>query len=185
MVIHIKEVDAFLLGIRPAVYYCVEDPQFQHSRDQLMTYPFVNKNIDLYDGTDFFLFFQNEDLRQKFLGQSKGVKVRSNKFHQILGETLGYPPKAVDFYVQCLDKKELEQLKVGMHYMGIHCSGSAGDLVENTLWLWDTYSRSDVHSLLEVRIDSSFYSVNCKDVERLKELQDLALSTKAVTVEKV
>ena len=44
------------------------------------------------------------------------------------------------------------------------------DVVENALWLWDTYSRSDVYSFLEVRIDSSFYSVNCKDIEPIERI---------------
>jgi hypothetical protein len=65
-----------------------------------------------------------------------------------LGLTLGFPPKAVEFYVtyyewQLHDRSAAVAYyfshKVGYRYAGVMCEGHIDDLIENAEWLWNRY----------------------------------------------
>lgn len=177
-----NEYQLFKMGFKSAIYDTILSSLMRDYLAELRKeYPYINKGIGLIPETTTYMFFQNEELKVSFEERVAGVKVDSYEFHRILGYALGYPPKAVDFFVRCLQEPGLEHYKVGMHYMGVSCNGSIDDLVENCHWLWDTYTIPDIRKLLEVRIGYNFYSVDYKDVDRLRELQELALSTVAVT----
>lgn len=100
----------------------------------------------------------------------KGVPIRSPEFHEILGNALGYPPKAVRFYGQAVRNRSLKKKKVGIHFASISCSSSIDDIVENAFWLWNTYSFED--EPLKIRIDTKMHEVSYKDREKLVKLQD-------------
>ncbi|RAL22562.1 hypothetical protein [Thermoflavimicrobium daqui] len=68
----------------------------------------------------------------------------------VLGETLGYPPKAVSFYVnhwvnlqkdQDQERVNYATHHVGLKYCGINCSSSIVDFTDNIKWFWDTYEQ--------------------------------------------
>lgn len=98
------DVDAFLIGMKPALYGNTGSPTFMKHLDELLSYPCVTDGIDIFDGEDFFLFFQNETQKQDFLRRFVHVQPRSPQFHQLLGDTLGYPSLATQFYASCQKK---------------------------------------------------------------------------------
>ena len=96
------------------------------------------------------------------------MEVGSPDFHKILGSALGYPPKAVKFFAESWGNNELAQLKVGMYYLGIGCSGNVEDLTENCLWLWKQYQ---IKEKMKVRLDSNLIDVDYMDIEKLEHLK--------------
>lgn len=168
---------AFQLGYKPAIYDTVLSQRFVEVLPTLKEkYPYMNKGIGLREDTTTYMFFQNQKLKAGFEEQLDNVGHKSPEFHKILGLALGYPPKAVEFFARLQMKdeeaKKLQPKRVGMHYMGIPCNGNVDDLVENCLWLWDTYTVPEVPDTLKVRIETTFYDVQYKDIDTLVALQD-------------
>lgn len=170
------------MGRKPAIYDTVLSKPFLRWLPILLEkYPYIDKGIELREDTTFYMFFQNEELKQSFQNQLKEITVPSPDFHRILGLALGYPPKAVEFYVQCERDPSLRKFKVGMHYQGVPCNGSVYDLVENCNWLWEKYTFDGCSKEpLEVRIGYNMHKVEKGDIHRLRELQEIALARTSV-----
>lgn len=173
-----RDLDAFLLGYKPALLDTVLSEDFATMLPDLKRkYPYITEGIGLRDDVTTYMFFQTEEQKKSFQQQLEKVAPKSPEFHKILGLALGYPPKAVEFHSKLWSEneeaKQLELRKVGMHYYGITCNGNVDDLIENCLWLWDTYNFPDgPKDTLEVRIHTNFYPVEYKDVDTLKKLQE-------------
>src|SRR5690606_22651176 len=82
----------FLKGYKPALC-CGETRYAPELFNQLKQFPFIRSHSS-------FLFFQTEAQKERFLLERKTVAYDSPQYHQLLGETLGYPPQAIDFYIQ-------------------------------------------------------------------------------------
>jgi hypothetical protein len=130
---------SFLMGYKPA---CFENLDRLDSEilEKLRRYPFHQ----IYDNT--VIFFQNETLKDQFLQQTRNLSPKSPEFCRVLGLALGFPPKAVEFYVdyyrwQIHDRKNALTYffshKVGYRYIGIMFEGHIDDLFENAGWMWD------------------------------------------------
>ncbi|MCH5584212.1 hypothetical protein MK805_04420 [Shimazuella sp. AN120528] len=169
-----KDLEFFLKGYKPSYYNTELDEEFtKHLPELMKSYPYIDKGIELMDDVQYYLFFQNDDLKMEFEDKMKGVLVRSPEFHEILGNALGYPPKAVRFYGQAQRDTSLKKKKVGLHYASISCSSSIDDIVENAFWLWNTYFFEDSQQKsLKVRIDTKMHKVSYRDKETLIKLQD-------------
>ncbi|RAL22001.1 hypothetical protein [Thermoflavimicrobium daqui] len=165
--------ESFIKGHKPAIYENSLCPLFSKVLpDLLLKYPFINgDNIALNDEGETYLFFDNEELKESFENQLSDITKGSLEFHRLLGRTLGYPPKAVDFYIHKEVNSQLSQRSVGLYYMGVNCSSDVLDLDENCQWLWEHYPS---HEQLQIRIDSSFYKVDYCDFDRLHQLKRLA-----------
>jgi hypothetical protein len=161
------DVDAFLTGIKPALYGNTGSPTLMEHLDKLLPYPCVTDNIDIFDGKDFFLFFQNEKLKQDFLSQLSHVKSRSPQFHQLLGNALGYPPLATQFYASCQEKEQLYDYSLGILYAGIRCISHVEEVESNCIWLWDRYT-DDID--LRIQINGNHYPVKQHDTEELENI---------------
>lgn len=74
------DVDALLSGMKPALYGNTGSPTCMQNMDKLLAYLCLTKGIDIFDGPDFFLFFQNEELKQDFVNQLAHVESRSPNF---------------------------------------------------------------------------------------------------------
>lgn len=159
-------VESFIRGIKPALHEPAMNQRLVKELPRLIkNYPYLTEGIDLYDGTQFYLFFQNEEMKKKFLEDTKGIKPRSIPFHKALGLALGFPPKAVDFYCRCLQLEEEgkpEPPRVGIHYCGLNFSSDPADLTENITWLWERYQYKDI---LHVRIDTEMIPVEFGDLQ--------------------
>ena len=103
-----------------------------------------------------------------FLLENFPYKTGSPEFYKVWGCALGYPPKTIQFFAESWVDEKLDQLKVGMYYLGIGCSGSIEDLTENCLWLWNQYQ---IEVGIKVRLDTSFTEVDYMDLEKLEHLK--------------
>ena len=147
------DVDAFLNGIKPAIYGNSNNAYFMKHLDQLKQYPYTTDNIDLFNGADFYLFFQNHELKHHFLNMIKDIQPRSIAFHSVLGHTLGYPPRSVEFFMEkerCREDgeqerlKKLQQLSITIYYCGCSPTSYLSDLMENVEWFWKRYHHESI-----------------------------------------
>lgn len=134
------DIKAFLHGYKPALTFTPHYiPPFYHPEDvkRLLTYPCIkgiqphNKTADIY--------FQNEELKQSFQLRTKGFDHNEPEFHRILGETLGFPPLAADYFAKELQGLTDRSKRIGIEYNGINFIGSIDIMVECVKWLWDRY----------------------------------------------
>lgn len=133
--------ESFLLGVKPACFEMVTRLKREVLKE-LKKYPHHYKN------ENGAIFFRNEAMKRNFLLDTEGLSTTDPVYHKILGLTLGFPPKAVDFYAnyygwQLKDREEAKRYffthKVGFRYMGIMCEGHIDDIKENAAWLWERY----------------------------------------------
>ncbi len=138
----ISSYEAFLEGRKPATYVNLGIISRPELISKLMKYPKIN------EFGDFWMFFRNDRMKSRYMKQMNGIKPGTPERQYILGITLGYPPKAVDFYTRYFEwqLREREVAKdwffthnVAMKYHGIMFVSHVDDLEENARWLWDTY----------------------------------------------
>lgn len=149
---HLLDVEAFLKGIKPAVYGNSNSHYFMQHLDQLKQYPYTTDKIDLFDGADFYLFFQTEQQKDDFLTVVNNLKPRSIAFHGLLGRTLGYPPRSVEFFIEKERLREvreqeglkkLKQMSVTIYYCGCSPASHISDMIANVEWFWQRYNYED------------------------------------------
>ncbi len=176
------DVQAFLMGMKPALYGNTSSPTLIKHLDKLVIYPCINDKIAIFDGEDFFLFFQTEEMKQVFLTKVDELELNSAEFHELLGNTLGYPPLAARFYGDCFRLKhegkdqshqQLIQYRVSIRYAGIRCTSHIGDLKQNVEWIWDRYADSKA---LQVLVNTKYYSVERNDITKLESIIELKLT---------
>lgn len=175
----IVDVDAFLLGMKPAYYGNKGCPTTMKHMDKLKSYPYVTEDIAISDN-DYFLFFQNDELKSDFLDKVKNVTPRSPEFHELLGVTIGYPPAAARFFARCQRNENLYVFSLAIHYAGIRCISHVDDLKENAKWLWDRYTEQENMKILIG--GTTFHSVEGYDLERLHEIQMVHKQKEAAAV---
>jgi hypothetical protein len=168
--VRLVDVDAFLLGIKPAHYGNTGCLTTMKYINRLTRYPYVqNEKIAISDD-DYFLFFQNHELKNDFLNKLDHVASQSPEFHELLGLTLGYPPAAARFFAVSQTRPELGVYKVAIHYAGIRCVSHINELIENAKWLWDQYiEKEDMRILIGIK----FYHVRRYDIKELEKIIQL------------
>ncbi|MFC7441835.1 hypothetical protein [Laceyella putida] len=128
----ISSAQSFLVGTKPAVLENVAKIDPKQLRE-LERFP----HFSLSDG--FAMFFKTEDMMRNFEESVVGLEVKSKEYQIILGNVLGYPPLAVEFFAKKfsgeLSKEEFMMRKVSLHFSGISCMGDVFDLRENVNWL--------------------------------------------------
>lgn len=112
----------FTSGVKPA-YFTDSDTQLSKK------YPYT-----ILDNN--YIFFQNEQMKKEFTDQIQATEKNSPEYHRIIGETLGYPPQAINFFVQCMENKELEKKRAYFNYAGINFTANVEQALEITYWLW-------------------------------------------------
>lgn len=136
-------------------------------------YPYITKEQFHALENHEVIFFQNECLRKKALDQyikvNKHCERFSPDFHYILGHILGFPPRAVDFFVQYQHDPRLEKYRIEMKYCGVECIGSICDLVDNATWLWKQYPFPDLDTLT-IDYNDKRVSIEYGDIQNAKEL---------------
>jgi hypothetical protein len=164
--------EMFVQGLKPAIYRNTLDKQFNEKLPFLLeNFPYIEgEKVALIPDPEVgtYIFFQNEELKADFSAKLENVEPGSKEFHKVLGSALGYPPKAVQFFAESWVDESLDQLKVGMYYLGIGCSGSIEDLTENCLWLWNQYQ---IEEGIKVRLGTNFTEVDYMDLEKLEHLK--------------
>lgn len=138
------EIQSFLYGYKPAYLHAAGFKFPYQTKDevkQLDKYPCIE---GIFSPSSYaqVLYFQNHQLKENFLLSGIDYRKDSREFQLLLGETLGYPPKAVRYFVNHYwNEVDTERSdKIGMHYCGISFVACIDDLEENSKWLWDTYN---------------------------------------------
>lgn len=63
----LKDLEFFLKGYKPSYYNTELDEEFTKYLPKLMkSYSYIDKGIELMDDVQYYLFFQNDDLKKKF-----------------------------------------------------------------------------------------------------------------------
>src|SRR5690606_16225753 len=82
--------EAFLDGYKPAILIEIDHPNLHLLKDY-PSYPYDEKLI---------LFFQDEKLRNQYLSKVKYVEKDTYEECCLLGLTLGFPKKSVEFFAK-------------------------------------------------------------------------------------
>lgn len=170
------DIKSFLHGYKPAFIFIPHHiPPYYESEDvkRLLTFPCIPQ-IKPHDKPQD-IYFQNEELKQTFQDKTKELDHNSPEFHRILGETLGYPPLAVNFYVKHLQNLVDWNRKVGFEYNGINFVGSFDTLIECTQWLWKHYPQQyfrEREMILSYGKPSKRFKIAYKDINNLKSVHE-------------
>ncbi|MFC7442216.1 hypothetical protein [Laceyella putida] len=129
-----KDIESFLQGYKPAL---LTNPHYQlyHAADllKLSTYPSTKVKIHKMDQ---LLYFQTKAEKQRFLQQTHPLLPDSPCYHREVGLALGFPPKAVEYYVTTMHHESVDEQKVYLEYCGIGFVTSIDYMMEDIQWLW-------------------------------------------------
>jgi hypothetical protein len=138
---YLTGVASFLQGYKPSCYENIANLSAE-KKDKLLQYPWF------LESPEFTLFFQTELLKETFLKRTKGLDGTSPHYVKMLGDTLGYPPKATAFCADYYARRQVDAtqasayfqaVKVNMLYCGVQFMSHVDALEENSYWLWDRY----------------------------------------------
>ncbi|MBA4542904.1 hypothetical protein H1164_08315 [Thermoactinomyces daqus] len=171
--------EMFIQGLKPAIYRTTLESEFAKRLPFLVeNFPYISsqetEKIVLIPGAETYVFFQDQEQKERFKKELEYTEANSPEFHRLLGITLGYPPLAVEFFVQAKLNPELEKRKVGMYHLGIGCSGDILDLIDNCRWLWDTYKLPEK---IDIRLGTEFVSIPYGQMEELERIKTEYLKT--------
>lgn len=186
---------AFLKGYKPAFLEIPHERwKTEYLEYLLENYLYVSeKEYDLLSGRRFYLFFQNELVQSQFYAEIKRSRLSEKEADRILGTILGFPPKAVDFYVRMMEEKRkghleeyqrMRERKIGLIYCGCSFSSDIEDLEINALWLLGKYPYEEAKKDgMYIRLDEEKIRVPIENYRKLSEFYDYILQKKgAVTV---
>jgi hypothetical protein len=162
--------ESFLAGIKPSCYECISQVPPDVLK-KLEKFP----RFSVHPGYD--IFFRDERARDGFTKAAENLSRDSAEFHRLLGLALGFPPRAVDFYVKSisgeLNREQFYEQKVGLYHAGVWCAGHKRDLVENMGWLWERYPYHDQSRVATYHNnDRQAYPVQYGDYETLHRLAE-------------
>lgn len=129
----------FLFGIKKVITI---DPTYPKFNILINQFPYVDKEL-FPPLEDDYIFFYDEYLKKQiynqYLKENIHIKKFSPEFNRIMGTILGYPPKAVDYYVDRMRNEKLTDDSIGLYFCGVECVSGIEDLAENVEWLWKKY----------------------------------------------
>jgi hypothetical protein len=106
-------------------------------------YPYVSKSNKDRNGEneeiEYLFFFQTEAQKENFLKEIEGLWFEDVQFHVVIGQALGFPPLAVQYWVDREADEALQQYHVGLYWWGIACAAHMKDVVKNVEWIWEKY----------------------------------------------
>jgi hypothetical protein len=146
----LKTVDAFLKGYKPAFLEIPDTERTTAHLDLLLSnYPYVDETEhDLLNSNRFYLFFQDKSIYAQFQKEIKRIAFTKAEIDRLLGVILGFPPKAIDFYVRMMTEKRngnleafqrMKNRKISMIYCGCSFGSDINDFETNVRWLLDKY----------------------------------------------
>lgn len=169
-----KDYEAFLDGYKPALLIKNDAKIFSRLVEK---YPSVlaykRKDFDMY------LFFQTEKCKKKYLHQNRRYEEDTYEDHYLLGVTLGFPKKSVEFFSELYggrlsleEQQEKERYKVGIRWAGF-CFSTHLDLIEQEIdWLWNQYlhPKSENQPLYVWDYEENYLEVPYRNLNKLREV---------------
>ncbi|RAL20826.1 hypothetical protein [Thermoflavimicrobium daqui] len=163
---------AFIDGYKPAVLSLKRNPFFE----QFIQYPHISP---FNSEPESYIFFQSDHLKKEYeqrLRKAEGIF----QYHCIIGQTLGFPQRSVEFFAQAreiLEKMgeypEQEKLhEIGVIWAGFYFSSHVDFFDQEVRWLWDRYIHPKAQGdLLDIRVGNKFYTINFGDIDSLHQLE--------------
>jgi hypothetical protein len=174
----ISSIDAFLAGLKPSYFTTTAVNNVKEELDSLKDYPCLDQGVEIAEDETCYLFFQDRQAMDDFSKRIKGFTTKDLEFKKILGLTLGYPPKSVDFFIRKEIEKQLALYSVALSYCGCTALTHVDDITEVANWYWNTYDHKESlqlgmldRSIGRWRLLESPY----QDQEELLDLQSKAL----------
>lgn len=182
-----RTVDAFLKGYKPAF---LEIPNTKwttkHLDFLLENYPYVSeRDYDLLFGRQFYLFFQNELIQALFQAEIKRSTFSKEEVDRILGTILGFPPKAIEYYVRMMEEErrgnlevyqQMKNRKIAIIYCGCSFSSDIKDFEINALWLLDKYPYEEAKKDgMYIRLNGERLPVPIENYRQIMEFHEYIL----------
>lgn len=165
-----RDGEAFLDGYKPALLIEKRNPNL-HLLEGYPSYPYDEQNI---------FFFQNEREKQKFVQQFRSLEKDSYEECCLVGRTLGYPQKSVEFFARnCEIEKETgvypnKEIAISLIWAGFYFTTNLYILIEEAKWMWETYTHPKAieNPLYLWTKETSFLEVPYGDFHQLAEARE-------------
>lgn len=188
-----RTVESLMKGYKPAFIEVPDGWETEHMEYLLKNYPYVSeKDYDLLFGrNNFYLFFQNELIKAWFHAEINRSEFSEKEVDRILGMVLGFPPRAVNYYVKMMDEKRngnlaefqrMKSRKVSLIYCGLSFSSGIEDLEINALWLLERYPYEEARKDgMYIRLNGERIPVPIENPKQIAEFQQKILNNTLVT----
>jgi hypothetical protein len=173
-----REHLAFLDGYKPALLTSHRD-EF-HETVIATDFPRITP-FDEYEPSSH-IFFQTEEQREKYAEQIIGVEWGTYDYHKIVGETLGFPKRSVDYFakMRVLEEKighypEEERMNsIGVIWAGFFFSSHVDFVKDEAFWLFNTYKHEKAIGLALYiwSKETSYIEIPYGDLNRLVAVID-------------
>jgi hypothetical protein len=187
---HLNDVIGFLLGHKPALFVSEKEKEAHLCKD----YPFVSSVEFPAIPAGSLIFFQKEEQKQACIAkyQTQLITTYGPAYHRCLGEMLGLPPLAIEFFLR---KDELEDMikekepisdqvvkewttlkrnHAGCNYCGVRFSFNIAELEEIVEWMWGTYGDVKL-DIVEVEFIRQRFHLPFGDPNKLQQIQKTVL----------
>lgn len=176
-----RDFQALLDGYKPALimdndskYYSLVDHFPKYKYNEYLTF-----------------FFQKDSIKEKFVSKLKTVEKGSYEECYLIGITLGYPKKSVEFFARN-DQIEKEtgilpnrDVAIGMVWAGFRFSTSLKIVEQEAKWMWETYKHPKA---IENPMyfwsdqDNTYLTVPYGDYDRLREVREYIMKERGLIV---
>jgi len=178
------------LGFKPALLVLSDDKAALLCKG----YPYITEKEFPALSLKSYLFFQDETLKEEFLKkyQPQSIERYGVEYHTCLGETLGLPPLAIQFflrenelYKKIGDREQdsdqlfkeymnLRRNEAFLNYCGVRCGVNIEELEENVKWLWKQYGDVKM-DMVSVEYKNTEFFIPYEDGQKLRETKKILL----------
>jgi hypothetical protein len=157
-------------------------------------YPFVSSVEFPAILAGSLIFFQTEEQKQNCIAkyQTQLITTYGKEYHRCLGEMLGLPPLAIDFFLRTNElEKKIKEAKTGSdqlvkdwitlkrndalcNYCGVRFALNIAELEEIVKWLWDRYGDVKL-DIVEVEFIRERFHLPFGDSNKLQQIQKTML----------
>lgn len=168
-------VDAFLDGYKPAIQI-----ETFHSRFEDVSSS-SHPRVPYMDSEELMMFFQSEKEKMNYLERIEGVNRFSYEANIVLGLTLGFPKKSVEYFSEMQEAMQqsdelfanMKRYELGIEWAGFYFSTHFDLVEEETKWLWSTYTHPKAieEPFYLWSQETSYIEVAFGDFDQLKEVR--------------
>jgi hypothetical protein len=138
-----RDYEAFLEGYKPALTIKPTSSKY-FTKVAALDFPRISP-FDI--GPDSHIFFQTEEQKEDYQNRIEGIQWGTYDFHLIVGETLGFPKKSVEYFAKVRDlenklgysSEEEKMTSIGVTWAGFYFASHIDVVEQEVKWLFDTY----------------------------------------------